>query len=165
MKIGDYAFLKCTSLIDISIASSNTEIGIDVFLGCSSLKKNFGKDEQFANLDDYKIIEIIQKGSDVNIYKATDNKTGQVVELTEYKSSISQNLLLLRRLVAVSRIGIPGIIKILNYSFPLINEEKSDEKIKSLPFDLNNGFTISKYMKNGRLDIITKKYLKDPKTV
>ncbi|KAK8898081.1 hypothetical protein M9Y10_000345 [Tritrichomonas musculus] len=160
--IGERAFEGCTSLKQITIPPSVTYIAPNAFNGChpSLIKDTLNGDGPFVNLDQYKINGVIKSRT----FKVTKKKTNEVFALTAFYDKSFYDLFdsktILLASVKISRIGLPCILPIEEYRFPLSPKDK--EKVKTRSFkdvDLTQYLAIQRFMENGNFSELTKEYL------
>lgn len=96
--------------------------------------------------DQYEIGELIDEGIVSKVFKAIDKKTGKEVAIKTgyyYYENILANYEQMRFLNSISLYNhnLPGIVNLINFRFPLANEEKT----KLNPFFYNHEGRKKKY--------------------
>lgn len=171
--IGENAFDDCTSINQITIPSSVENPSSLKFSSNCYLKyivpSSISEIGPFADIDNYEINELIDSRYN-NALKATHKTTKDLFTLTSIeKSHLPSDWTQFYESVEISRIKLPGLLPIDEFRLPLSEEEK--KKVQTLSFhekdifhkidvDLTQFITIQKYMKNGNLEDLTKKYLR-----
>lgn len=141
INIDDCCFKDCVSLKKIVFPDSVREIGNDIIKGCRSLKKlvlppfvekiqeNFfsqygaefktlyayDKNYSLVKMNDYNLQYVQNKISYFNVYIGTIEQNGKKVFIKKTKDPLPYILDYLKR-IQISRLDIPGLLKIQGYS-------------------------------------------------
>lgn len=125
------------------------------------------------DLEDFELNEMIGKGAYMIVFRAENRKTHEVVAVKvfneEYFNRKRKQIYLLIDITLPFLLNLPGIVKIKGFRFPLVDEERTKDKllkIKPTPenklkwhLDLTGAIIFSEYMPNGNLETINYDYL------
>ena len=134
--------------------------------------------DTFVELEDYDLKEVIGIGSFGFVLRAIEKETGKEVALkalpqTDRLNTKKDQANFFLKAIAPSLLGLPGIVKLIGFRFPLTKEIREDLAkkdptklkfstiIKGKKFDLTGAIIVTELMKNGSVSAFVRDYLKN----
>ncbi|KAK8890603.1 hypothetical protein M9Y10_035383 [Tritrichomonas musculus] len=130
--------------------------------------------EVLIDIDNYEIQDRIGNGAFGIVFKAKQKDNNEIVALKALQPN--DNLKrqkdqrnILNEICIPHVLNLPGVVELKGFRFPLTDEQKATEKIKSIDtknkkgqkekVDLTGAIIITQFKKNGSLETLTDKYL------